>query len=71
VYENYTIMEGPLKGISLSGAAAQEGEALLGRAVVKKTEKRFLPLACGCEGCAGGCEISNSEMVLIWQDENR
>ena len=41
VYKDNMIMEGPLKGIPLSKAAAQEGEALLGRTVVEKTGKRF------------------------------
>ena len=41
VYENNTIMEGPLEGMPLSEGAAQEGEALLGRTVVKKTGNRF------------------------------
>jgi mannose-6-phosphate isomerase len=41
VYEGNTIKEGPLKGMLLSDAAAQEGETLLGRTVVEKTGKRF------------------------------
>ena len=41
VFEDNTIMEGPLRGMPLSDAAAKEGEALLGRTVVEKTGKRF------------------------------
>ena len=41
VYECNVIIEGPLKGKTLSEAAESEGEVLLGRCVVDRTGKRF------------------------------
>jgi len=69
VYERNTIMDGSLKGMHLSGAAAQEGEALLGGTVVEKTGKRF-PLLIKLLDCADWLSLQvhpNNAQAEFWE----
>jgi len=69
VYERNTIMDGPLKGMPLSGAAAQEGEAFLGGTVVEKTGKRF-PLLIKLLDCADWLSLQvhpNNAQAEFWE----
>ena len=69
VYENNMITEGPLKGVSLSDAAVQEGKSLLGRAVVEKTGKRF-PLLIKLLDCADWLSLQvhpNNAQAEFWE----
>ena len=69
VYENNTITDGHLKGMSLSEAAAQEGDALLGRAVVEKTGGRF-PLLIKLLDCADWLSLQvhpNNAQAEFWE----
>ena len=62
-------MEGPLKGMPLSDAAAQEGEALLGGTVVEKTGKRF-PLLIKLLDCADWLSLQvhpNNTQAEFWE----
>jgi len=69
VYENNAITNGPLKGMSLSEAAMQEGETLLGRAVVEKTGDRF-PLLIKLLDCADWLSLQvhpNNAQAEFWE----
>ncbi len=69
VYEKNTIMDGCLKGMSLFEAAAQEGEALLGESVVKKTGTRF-PLLIKLLDCADWLSLQvhpNNAQAEFWE----
>ena len=69
VFEDNKIMEGPLQGMSLFDAAAQEGKALLGETVVKKTGQRF-PLLIKLLDCAGWLSLQvhpNNEQAEFWE----
>ena len=69
IYENNTITEGLLKGMSLSEAATQEGEALLGGTVVEKTGKRF-PLLIKLLDCADWLSLQvhpNNAQAEFWE----
>ena len=69
VYEKNTIMDGHLKGMSLSEAAAQEGKALLGMAVVEKTGARF-PLLIKLLDCADWLSLQvhpNNAQAEFWE----
>jgi len=69
VYENNTITDSHLKGMSLSEAAAQEGDALLGRAVVEKTGGRF-PLLIKLLDCADWLSLQvhpNNAQAEFWE----
>jgi mannose-6-phosphate isomerase len=62
-------MEGLLKGMPLSDAAVQEGEALLGRTVVEKTGKRF-PLLIKLLDCADWLSLQvhpNNAQAEFWE----
>jgi len=69
VYENNMITGGHLKGMYLSEAAVQGGEALLGRAVVEKTGKRF-PLLIKLLDCADWLSLQvhpNNVQAEFWE----
>jgi len=69
VYENNTITDGFLKGMSLSEAASQEGEALLGRTAVEKTGDRF-PLLIKLLDCANWLSLQvhpNNAQAEFWE----
>lgn len=69
VFEDNKIIEGPLKGMPLFNAAAQEGKALLGETVVKKTGKRF-PLLIKLLDCADWLSLQvhpNNEQAEFWE----
>jgi len=69
VYENNVIINGPLEGMSLSEAAAQEGKALLGRAAMRKTGDRF-PLLIKLLDCADWLSLQvhpNNAQAEFWE----
>ena len=69
VYEGNTIVDGPFKGLHLSEAAVQEGEALLGRAAIEKTGKRF-PLLIKLLDCADWFSLQvhpNNAQAEFWE----
>jgi mannose-6-phosphate isomerase len=69
VYEQNMIIDGPLKGKTLSEAAESEGEALLGRYVVNCTGKRF-PLLIKLLDCADWLSLQvhpNNVQAEFWE----
>ena len=69
VYERNTIIEGPLRGKTLSEAAESEGGALLGKCVVNRTGKRF-PLLIKLLDCADWLSLQvhpNNAQAEFWE----